>query len=210
MVHAVHHLAPRIHSFTAVTADQGNTAAIPSKGEASTFASSLKSLFGGTPAVDPVATAQAAPAPAALAPASTPAAPTPDTSLKALFGQPVTPVAAAPPAPSAPTAESVFGPNPWMTAPTCQGPNGVTFSYNPIFFATPATAQKVAQMVGGTVVQSNQFTPNGGPFQQQQGNWMVQLPNGNLINPGLVASFYTHGYPQSYVDGLIAGAVNNS
>jgi hypothetical protein len=161
------------------------------------FAGSLKSLFGTTP---PTTDGQ---------PAATPTAP-PDTSLKALFGQPVTPAASTPPAPAAPTAESVFGPNPWMNAPVGYGPNGVTFSYNPIFFATPATAQKVAQMVGGTVVQSNQFTPNGGPFQQGQANWMVQLPNGNLINPGLVASFYTHGYPQSYIDGLIAGAVANS
>ena len=39
---------------------------------------------------------------------------------------------------------------------------------------------------------------------------VVQLPNGNLINPGLVAAFYTHGYPQSYIDGLIAQAVNNT
>jgi hypothetical protein len=143
-------------------------------------------------------------------PSTTTSLPTADTSLQALFGQSV-PVANTNPAPpQAPTAESVFGANPWMTAPVCQGPSGVSFSYNPIFFATQSTAQKVAQMVGGRVVQSNQFTPNGGPFQQQQPNWMVQLPNGNLINPGLVAAFYTHGYPQSYIDGLIAQAVNNT
>jgi len=155
---------------------------------ATNFAGNLQSAFG---ASAPVAT------------------PPQDTTLKALFGQPVKAAPdPPPPPPPAPTAESVFGANPWMTAPTGQGPNGVKFSYNPLYFATPATAQKVAQMVGGTVTQSNQFTPNGGPFQQQQPNWMVQLPNGNQINPGILASFYTHGYPQSYIDGLIAGYVN--
>jgi hypothetical protein len=115
---------------------------------------------------------------------------------------------ATPPAP--PTAESVFGPNPWVTNPTGIGPNGATYGYNPIYFASPDTAAKVAQMAGGTVVQSNQFTGNGGAFSQQQPNLMVQLPNGHLINPGLVASFYTHNYPQSYVDQLVTNEINNS
>ncbi len=116
-----------------------------------------------------------------------------------------------PPAPTpAPTAESVFGPNPWMTNPTGTGPNGATYGYNPTYFASADTAAKVAQMVGGTVVQSNQFTGNGGAFTQQQPNLMVQLPNGHLINPGLVASFYTHGYPQSYIDQMVANEVQNT
>lgn len=115
-----------------------------------------------------------------------------------------------PPANPAPTAESVFGASPWMTNPTGVGPNGQTYGYNPLYFATPQTAAQVAQMVGGTVVQSNQFTGNGGAFTQQQPNLMVQLPDGNLINPGLVASFYAHGYPQSYVDQLVANEVKNT
>jgi hypothetical protein len=193
MVHAVSHLGSRIP-----------VAAPPAKTSAPAFANSLKSLFGSQPAAATSPTAK---------PADTVSPPPPDTSLKALFGQPV-PVNATPVAPQAqaqaPTAESVFGPNPWMTAPMGIGPSGVAYAYNPLFFATPSTAMKVAQMLGGTVVQSNQFTPNGGAFQQQQANWMVQMPNGNLVNPGLVASFYTHGYPQSYIDGLITGAVNNT
>ncbi len=119
---------------------------------------------------------------------------------------PFNPPAATP----APTAESVFGPSPWMTNPTGVGPNGAVYGYNPFYFASPETAAKVAQMVGGTVVQSNQFTGNGGTFTQQQPNLMVQLPNGHLINPGLVASFYTHGYPQSYVDQMVANEVQNA
>ena len=45
---------------------------------------------------------------------------------------------------------------------------------------------------------------------QQQATQMVRLPDGRLINPGLVASFYTHGYPQSYIDMMIAAEVKNA
>ena len=85
--------------------------------------------------------------------------------------------------------------------------DGSTYGYNPIYFASADTAAKVAQMVGGTVVEVNEFTGTTGPYVQQQPNRMVQMPNGHLINPGLVASFYTHGFPQSMVDAMIANEV---
>ena len=111
---------------------------------------------------------------------------------------------------SAPTAESVFGPTPWVTNPTGTAPDGSSYGYNPMYFASAATAAKVAQMVGGKVVTSNQFTSSDGPFQQQQPNEMVQLANGTLINPGLVAGFYTHGYPQSYIDFLVQNEIQGT
>jgi hypothetical protein len=117
--------------------------------------------------------------------------------------------AAGPDPTSTPTAESVFGPNPWVANPTGTGPGG-PYPLNPYYFATPQTAAIVAQMVGGTVVQANSFTPNGGGFRQPQANLMVQLPDGRMINPGLVASFYTHGYSQSYVDMMVACEVKNA
>jgi hypothetical protein len=104
---------------------------------------------------------------------------------------------------SAPTAESVFGSSPWLADPTGTAPDGSSYSYNPLYFATTETADQVAQMVGGKVVASDQLASAGTPFVQQQPNQMVELANGTLINPGLVASFYTHGYPQSYIDTLI-------
>ncbi len=109
---------------------------------------------------------------------------------------------------NAPTAQSVFGDNPWVTSPTGVGPAG-TYSFNPIYFATSQTAEKVAQMLGGTVVQSNELA-SGGSFGQQQPNEMVELPNGKTVNAGLVAAFYTHGYPQSYIDQLIASTVSDT
>jgi hypothetical protein len=103
---------------------------------------------------------------------------------------------------AAPTAESVFGSNPWIANPTGTAPDGSSYGYNPLYFATAATAALVAQMVGGKVVASDQLASAGG-FQQQQPNQMVELANGRLINAGQVAAFYTHGYPQSYIDMLI-------
>lgn len=108
-----------------------------------------------------------------------------------------------------PTAESVFGANPWMTNPTVTAPNGNSYSYNPLYFATASTAAQVAQMVGGTVVASDQ-TADAGGFIQQQPNEMVKLSNGALINPGLVASFYNYGFSQSIVDRMIANEINGT
>jgi len=111
---------------------------------------------------------------------------------------------------TAPTPESTFGASPWMANPRGQNPDGTLFGYNPWYFATPQAAAQVAQMLGGTVVASNEFTATGSPFVQQQPNLMVQMPDGRRINAGLVASFYAHGYPQSYINTLIAAQINGT
>lgn len=161
--------------------DPSQLAAAPSPPPASSFAASFLALFGGVSSPPPAQAPSAAAAPPAQAPRP------------------------------APTAEDVFGPAPWVTRPTGLGPDGASYDYNPLYFATPETAAAVAQMVGGTVVPSNQFTSApGSTFQQQQPNLMVRLSNGALINPGLVAGFYTHGYPQSLVDQMIANEVANT
>jgi hypothetical protein len=108
--------------------------------------------------------------------------------------------------PMAPTAQSLFGANPWSTDAGGSGPNG-SYSYNPYYFSTPQTAAKVAQMLGGTVVAMDAITPFG-PFKQNQPNQMVQMPDGKLINAGLVAGFYDHGYTQHMVDKMIAAEVS--
>jgi hypothetical protein len=101
----------------------------------------------------------------------------------------------------------LFGASPWLTDPTGSGPGPVTH-YNPIYFATPETAQTVAQMVGGTVTSTQVFTSApGSPFQQDEPNLMVQLPNGGLINPGLIADIYTHGWNQGFEDLQVANEV---
>ena len=133
----------------------------------------------------------------------------PGANFRALFsGKYYTSVPAAPTTPPVPTAQSMFGPNPWATNPGGMAPNGVSYSYNRYYFATPATAQKVAQMVGGKVVETNAITPFG-PFQQNMPNQMVELPSGRVINAGLFASFYDHGYSQQFIDRLVSSEVND-
>ena len=81
----------------------------------------------------------------------------------------------------------------------------MSYGYNSYYFATPATAQVVANMLGGTVVASNDITSAlGSPFAQSQPNLMVELPNGAQVNAGLVAQIYTHGYPQTTINQMIA------
>ena len=106
----------------------------------------------------------------------------------------------------APTAQSLFGDNPWCTDAGGTGP-GVSYSYNPYCFASAATAAKVAQMLGGKVVAVDAITPYG-PFTQNQPNLMVQMPDGKLINAGLIAGLYDHGYSQQTVDQMIAAEVS--
>jgi len=132
-----------------------------------------------------------------------------------LFSSTQTTAATSAPAPATtvtppPTPQSAFGDSPWMANPVGKNPDGSEYSYNPIYFATPQTAGQVAQMLGGTVVTSNEFTAVGSPFVQQQPNMMVQMPDGRMINAGLVASLYTHGYPQSYIDGQISNIINGT
>jgi hypothetical protein len=139
------------------------------------------------------------PAPASTTPAAAP-------SFTAVLAS-VSPAAAASTAPAAATGGSPFGANPWLTDPTESGPGPVT-NYNPIYFATAQTAQTVAQMTGGTVVSINQMTSApGSPFQQNQPNLMVELPNGGLVNPGLVADIYTHGWNQAFENQQVASEV---
>jgi hypothetical protein len=39
---------------------------------------------------------------------------------------------------------------------------------------------------------------------------MVKMPDGRMVNPGLVAAAYSHGYPQPFVDQMVADIVNSS
>jgi hypothetical protein len=105
----------------------------------------------------------------------------------------------------APTAQSLFGDNPWQGDAGGTGPNG-GYSYNQYYFATPDTAAKVAQMLGGKVVTADAITPYG-PFKQNQQNQMIEMPDGRMINAGLVAAFYDRGYTQQMVDKMIAAEV---
>jgi biotin carboxyl carrier protein len=146
---------------------------------------------------------------AAAGTTATTAASTAPGGLAALFpGNPSCWATSAAPAPvPVPTAESVFGPNVFLDNPTESLPDGSLLSLNPLWFATPATAAKIASMLGGTVVESHDFTSAASPVQQQQPNELVQMPDGQQVNAGWIASLYTHGLPQSYIDQMIGEAI---
>jgi hypothetical protein len=136
----------------------------------------------------------------------------PAANFKALFGHVntayVTPgPAPAAPKPAAPTLQSMFGGSPYASNPGGMAPNGVTYGYNPTYFATKSAADKLAQMYGGTVVEMNAITPYG-PFQQNQMNQMIRFSNGNVVNAGILASYYDRGWSQEQINGAIAGEIN--
>jgi hypothetical protein len=166
-------------------------------------------LFHARPAAPSVAktppTATRTPFSQALVKAQTPTAPAaPVRTIGTVTASSTAPVIAPPttaqPA-MPPSAQSLFGPNPWIGNPGGTGPNG-GYGYNKYYFATPETAAKVAQMLGGKVVTANALAPSG-PFTQNQPNQMVQMPDGRLVNAGIIASYYDHGWPQQMVDRLV-------
>ena len=99
-----------------------------------------------------------------------------------------------------PSLASEFGAQVFMSNPGGTGPGGAKWNYNPIYFATQATAEKVASLVGGTVVEKNDIVSGGGPFQQNMPNELIQFSDGRRVNAGLIANLFNHGYSQSYID----------
>jgi hypothetical protein len=106
-----------------------------------------------------------------------------------------------------PTVQSVFGSNVYIADPGGVAPNGVAYTYNPQYFATRSTADKLAQMYGGTVVEQNALAPYCG-YQQTHMNEMIRFSNGNVINAGLLASYYNQGWSQAQVDKAILAEIN--
>ena len=107
------------------------------------------------------------------------------------------------------SAQDAFGATPWMQNAGGNGPAGA-FNLNPMYFASQQTAQTVATMLGGTVVPVDTFAQTAGNhFTQNQPNEMVKLPDGSLINAGLVAGFFTHGYQLSMIKTMIQNEITN-
>jgi len=92
-----------------------------------------------------------------------------------------------------PTAQQLFGPNPWMTDPA---PGFGQFLYSIYYFATAATAALVCEIIelgaalprgSCKVVEVLDINP-----QQNQPNQMIQLPDSSISprNAGLIAQFF--------------------
>ena len=75
-----------------------------------------------------------------------------------------------------PSFTEIFGDSPFVSKPGGKGPLG-PYEYNEIYFATQATAQIIADTLGGTVEEAEAETPSvGSPFKQNQKNFMVRMP----------------------------------
>jgi hypothetical protein len=90
--------------------------------------------------------------------------------------------------------QNPFGPDPYIPNPTQNifAGNGsgqmVQQSLAPYYYPTQQTAQTAAQLFGGTVIVQ---TPDAvSPFTINQPTYMVRLPNGTEINPGIISHFY--------------------
>ena len=136
------------------------------------------------------------------------------------------------PYPHVPTIEELFGTSPFVTSPRPggTGPYGA-YGYNPSFFATPETAEKVRVLLGGAAVEAVDAMTPAGSFQQNTPNNMVRMPilaadteaaakgeadnngmpidpKGRLINAGIIANVFSHGYASiANVEDPISAAV---
>ncbi len=90
--------------------------------------------------------------------------------------------------------QNPFGPDPYLANPTQNifAGNGssqmVQQSLASYYYPTQQTAQTAAQLFGGTVVV--QAPDAVSPFTINQPTYMVRLPNGTEINPGIISHFY--------------------
>ena len=108
------------------------------------------------------------------------------------------------------TCMDIFGTDdPWLD-PTVTGPKG-TQPLGAEYYAKPQTAAIVASIIGGVVTTDDPFADVAGdPFRASNPMEFVQLSSGPMLNAGLIAGFFTHGYHQSQLEGMIESEVYNS
>jgi len=73
---------------------------------------------------------------------------------------------------------------------------------NPIYFATPATAQWIANKYGTGEVVAKPYDATGGPYTANGTEYYIQLQNGSLVNAGLLADYYQR-MPAADADSVI-------
>jgi hypothetical protein len=94
-----------------------------------------------------------------------------------------------------------------MSDPTGSGPTG-SFGFNPQYFPTQETAETIASMLGGKVVPQNvMLTAPGSHFRQNQPNYMIEMPNGNVLNPGFIAQAISVHQPRAIIDAAAESAI---
>ena len=78
---------------------------------------------------------------------------------------------------------------------------GGSWSLNPAYFATAATAQWMARKYGTGEVVAVPYGGQGGPFAASATEYNIKLADGRMINAGLLADYYTR-MPEAQFPGL--------
>ena len=78
---------------------------------------------------------------------------------------------------------------------------GGSSALNPIYFATPETAQWIANKYGTGEVVARPYDATGGPYSANGTEYYIRLTNGKLVNAGLLADYYRR-MPEAQFPGL--------
>jgi len=73
---------------------------------------------------------------------------------------------------------------------------------NPIYFATPETAQWIANQYGTGEVVARPYNATGGPYTANGTEYYIRLKDGGLVNAGLLADYYQR-MPAAEADSII-------
>ncbi|HTM49068.1 MAG TPA: hypothetical protein VL285_10320, partial [Bryobacteraceae bacterium] len=130
------------------------------------------------------------------------------------------PAASAASQPGAPTAEARQNSAAQAASPAA-GPNFVpifraatitdgvqTWGLNHTYFATRETAQWIASRYGTGEVVELPFGGSNGPFSASATEFHVKLPNGRLVNAGMLAGYYERN-PEALFPGLAEKLIRN-
>ena len=153
----------------------------------------------------PTVAASVQQSPVSLVPASlvtTPQSQVPSTAddFRQLFGGqpgPAVPSAVTTPAVTTPV-HPPFIPT-FRTATITDGVN--VWGLNSNYFATPDTAQWIANKYGTGQVIVTPFEGSGGPFAASANEYQIQLKDGRTVNAGILAGYYARN-PESQFPGL--------
>ncbi len=80
---------------------------------------------------------------------------------------------------------------------------GGSSALNPIYFATPETAQWIANKYGTGEVVARPYDATGGPYTANGTEYYIRLQNGGLVNAGLLADYYQR-MPAAEADRIIS------
>jgi len=91
--------------------------------------------------------------------------------------------------PSADTASAAFEPEFQQNLEVVSAYGGSS-ALNPIYFATPETAQWIANKYGTGEVVARPYNATSGPYTANGTEYYIRLQNGSLVNAGLLADYY--------------------